>query len=250
MDAIEIIEVDGDNVRQEGLFCLKNVKNPGFGKKVSWLEDQWKLGLQMIQLKVNGELAGFIEYLPGEVAWRPVKAAGYLFIHCMWVYPKKFYNRGFASRLVRHVVEEARTSGKAGVAVQVSKGSWMAGPDVFAKNGFVSVDSKARFELMVKKIREYEDPSFINWDHNLSRYEGLNLVIAHQCPLFIKPIGEMTETARTFGHELKVTELTSPQEAQRAPSGYGVYSLVYNGKLLADHYISNTRFRNILTKEL
>ena len=26
--------------------------------------------------------------------------------------------------------------------------------------------------------------------------------------------------------------------------------MVYNGKLVADHYISNTRFRNILNKEV
>lgn len=31
---------------------------------------------------------GFIEYLPGEHAWRAVHADGYLFIHCLWVVGK------------------------------------------------------------------------------------------------------------------------------------------------------------------
>jgi hypothetical protein len=60
----------------------------------------------------------------------------------------------------------------------------------------------------------------------------------------------MKETAKKFGIPLNVTVMDTPGQAQRAPSGYGVYSLLYNGKLLADHYISNTRFQNILNKEL
>ena len=48
----------------------------------------------------------------------------------------------------------------------------------------------------------------------------------------------------------EITEIKTAKEAQQAPSGYGVYSLVYNGKLLSDHYISNTRFKNILKKEI
>jgi len=60
----------------------------------------------------------------------------------------------------------------------------------------------------------------------------------------------MKRTAVTLGQKLKVTVMDSAVAAQNSPSGYGVYSLVFDGKLLADHYISNTRFRNILTKEL
>jgi len=50
--------------------------------------------------------------------------------------------------------------------------------------------------------------------------------------------------------ELHVTELKTAEEAQNAPSLYATFNLVYNGTLLADHYISNTRFKNILKKEL
>ena len=42
-----------------------------------------------------------------------------------------------------------------------------------------------------------------------------------------------------------------PAEArERMPSPYGVISLVYQGRLLADHPISATRFKNILQKDL
>ena len=50
--------------------------------------------------------------------------------------------------------------------------------------------------------------------------------------------------------ELKLTELKSAKEAQNAPSIYASFNLIYNGKLLADHYISNRRFENIINKEI
>jgi hypothetical protein len=47
---------------------------------------------------------------------------------------------------------------------------------------------------------------------------------------------------------LKITELKTPKQAQEAPSVYSVFTLIKDGKILADHYISSTRFRNILKK--
>ena len=52
------------------------------------------------------------------------------------------------------------------------------------------------------------------------------------------------------GLELKVTELENAEQAQNAPSIYATFNLVSDGKLLADHYISSTRFLNVINKEL
>jgi hypothetical protein len=48
---------------------------------------------------------------------------------------------------------------------------------------------------------------------------------------------------------MQITELKTPADAQNAPSLYSVFNLINNGKLLADRYISLTRFNNILKKE-
>jgi len=57
---------------------------------------------------------------------------------------------------------------------------------------------------------------------------------------------------RESGHglDLTVTVLKNAREAQNAPSYYGVFSLVWNGRLLSDHYVSKARFRNLLRKEI
>lgn len=250
MESLKFIEVTERNAAQESLFCIKNPKYPGFQLKLDWLTWRRKEGLKLMILKSGNENAGFIEYVPGEFAWRPVDAPDFMFINCMWVFPKKNYNKGYGSMLINHCLEDARSQQKNGVAVQVSGGSWMAGKEVYLKNGFKTVETKDRFELLVHNFSEAPNPTFIDWEKNLDQYEGLNLIYANQCPLFIKSVEEMKQTAKELGYELKVTILETSEQSRNAPSGYGVYSLVYDGKLLADHYISNTRFKNILTKEL
>jgi len=232
------------------LFCIKNPKYPGFKLKQEWLRNRNKEGLKLKLLKSGEETLGFIEYVPVENAWRPVKGENYLFIHCMWVYPKKNYNRGFGSKLIQYCIDEAKKDNKDGIASFVSKGSWMTDKALFLKNGFEVVDSKDRFDLVVFKINNSAVPEFADWENERSKIKGLNLIYANQCPLFIKSVDEMKSTAKEFGLDLKVSILDSAKSAQQAPSGYGVYSLVYNGKLLSDHYISNTRFKNIITKEI
>ncbi|MBN2173269.1 MAG: GNAT family N-acetyltransferase [Bacteroidales bacterium] len=246
----QVIEVNGRNADKEGLFCIKNPKYPGFQLKLDWLSQRIKEGLKLKLLKVDGATAGFIEYVPGKFAWRPVKANDYLFVHCMWVFPTKNLGKGYGSLLVRHCLEDAKNQKLSGVAVLVSEGTWMAGKSVYQKNGFELVDSKGRFDLLVYKFSEAKDPEIIDWEKQLDLYKGLNLMYANQCPLFIKSVEEMRQTAKKHGLELKVKVLESAGQAQQAPSGFGVYSLVYNGRLLADHYISNTRFENILNKEI
>jgi len=46
--------------------------------------------------------------------------------------------------------------------------------------------------------------------------------------------------------EIKLTKLKNARQAQDAPSTYTAFNLIYNGKLLVDHYISSRRFLNII----
>jgi hypothetical protein len=60
----------------------------------------------------------------------------------------------------------------------------------------------------------------------------------------------LPETIKGKDLEIDIVELKTAEQAQQAPSLYAVFNLVNDGKLLADHYISNTRFLNIVNKEL
>ncbi len=253
MSDVKIVTIDENNISECPPKCFLNPKNEGYLIKREWLQKRFSDGLIIKQLYTEDEkkCIGFIEYVPGEYAWRAVDAKGYLFIHCLWISPNKYKDKGYGSLLVEECVKDAEKQGKCGVAVLTSEGPFMAGKDLFLKKGFKSVSSvKPSFELMVKTLKRGPKPKFMDWENQLSKYNGLNMIYSNQCPWVARFIDELDEIAKKKDLELKVTELKNAKEAQNAPSVYASFNLVYDGKLLADHYISKTRFLNIINKEI
>ncbi len=247
-----LIDVTPDNVCDEGLYCLKNPAAPGFQRKVAWFRKRHREGLRLKILHDRpGSPAGFIEYVPAEHAWRPVDAPNYLFIHCVFVTSKKHAGKGFGSLLVQACERDARDQHKAGICVMTSAQPWMANATLFTKNGFTKVHERGRFQLLAKKIQSSaSDPRLRDWESRQKKHKGWHLVYADQCPWHEKAAVALAEVAADRGVDLTIKKLTTARQAQAAPSGFGVFSLLRDGRLLEDHYISATRFRNILAKEL
>ena len=93
-------------------------------------------------------------------------------------------------------------------------------------------------------------PKFMDWEKQLSKYQGLNIIYSNQCPWVARSINKLGEVAKKEGLKLNVTELKNAKDAQNAPSLHATFNLIYNGKLLVDHYISSKRFQNIINKEI
>lgn len=91
---------------------------------------------------------------------------------------------------------------------------------------------------------------FKDWDSKLARYGGgLTIIRSNQCPHIAKFTADIQQAAQDEYHITPtVVDLNSWQDAQNAPTPYAVFSVIYNGRLLADHPISGTRFRNIMNR--
>jgi L-amino acid N-acyltransferase YncA len=251
MQSITLEKVGPENLAACGIGCLADPRHPGFRAKTAWLRRRFREGLRYLVCRNRrGRSLGFLEYVPGEYAWRPVDAAGWLFVHCLWVFARGQKGGGLGSRLVQACLAEARAGRARGVAAMVSDGPWMAGPGVFLKNGFGHVSAADRFQLLACRLRRGPAPRFKKPSLPRTRSRGLHIVYAPQCPLLIKSVEDLAEMAAEYGLAAKVTELTSARAAQRAPSYYGVFSLIWNGRLLSDHYVSRGRFANLLEREI
>ena len=250
---IKIIDVNSKNITQFNPTCFLNPKNEGYLIKREWLKKRFTEGMRikLLYLESEKKCNGFIEYVPGEYAWRAVDAKGYMFIHCIWISPNKYKEKGYGSLLIKKCIEDTKKNGKYGIAVVTSEDPFMAGKNLFIKNGFKSIArAKPSFELMVKTLKKGPLPKINNWEKQLSKYKGLNIVYSNQCPWVARSIPELKEIAKKRGLSLKVTELKTAKQAQNAPSVYAIFNLINNGKLLEDHYISNKRFTNLIEKEL
>ena len=257
MDEIEIIDTTADNILEYGVCGYKNIKREGYPEKIEWLKDRFPEGLKIKTLYSDKDgTQGMIEYIPGKYAWRPVEARGYMFIHCIFAGFKRAYKgKGYGSLLVDECVKDAKKEHKHGVAVVTRKGPFMAGKELFFKKGFEVVDTAPPdFELLVKKFdKNAPTPKFKGyWEKKQSKYgRGLTIIRADQCPYSVKNVREISETAeKEYGIKPNIISLKNYKEAQNSPCAFGTFCIIYDGKVIAHHPISNTRFKNIMNKIL
>jgi N-acetylglutamate synthase-like GNAT family acetyltransferase len=247
----EIIDTNADNIGGCGICGFKPGRTEGYRRKCDWLKNRYAEGLRFKVLRSRefGDV-GMIEYVPGSHAWRPVDAKDYLVIHCLMVL-RKHSGKGLGALLLDSCLQDARKSKCQGVAVVTSSDSFMAGSGLFIKAGFVSVVSNPPHELLVKKFKKNaSDPRFIvARERVLKRCKsGLTILAADQCPMIAKYVKDIAETSEALGLKTKIVRVRNAQQSRELPTPYGVFSVVYDGKLITERPISGTRFRNIMRK--
>ena len=250
-EKIRIIDITKDILTDHtDIICYINPKHEHYHHKIDWLKKRFKEGLKIKLLYLEGvkKPVGFIEYVPGEYCWRPVEAKGYMFIHCLWTNGKKYQHQGLGTLLIEDVEKDA--TDMAGVAIVTSDKSFMATREIFLKNGYKIVSESGKEQLIAKQFKEGSFPSINNWESELEKSQGLTIIYSKQCPWVARFIEEVKPILQKEGLTPEIIELRSADEAQKAPSLYGIFNLIYDGKILADRYISTTRFINIVKKEI
>jgi GNAT superfamily N-acetyltransferase len=252
----EIIDLTPDNIADYGVCGYKDVnKHAELRNKIDWFERYYPKGLRIKALiSQSGGYQGMLEYIPGEFAHRPVNAAGYMFIHCAFVgFRKGFKGKGYASAMIDVCLDEAREAGMQGVAVVTRKGAFMAKDDIFTKLGFKEMDSaKPDFNLLAFKFDpQADDPGFrTEVLEDLNRYQkGLTVMRSPQCPYTEKNVKAILQTAEEkFGLKPVLVDMNDAESAQKCPCPFGAFCIIYNGKVISHHPISNKRFENIMNK--
>ena len=248
----DLVEIGASNFDTFPCCGIKSPTHTGHRRKRCWLEANAPFGLSAKALIApGGRQAGYIEYIPGEFAWRGVDAAGYMFIHCIWMCAMRYRRRGWGRLMLDACLADARRAGMHGVAVVVRDGPWLADHRLFLANGFEAVDAAPPdYHLLVRRLKSgVPGPRFrMGWDQRVARYSrGLTVIASGQCPYIAKFASDIGATAaKENGMTVRMVELESWRDAQNAPTPYALSALIYNGRLLADHPISRTSFRNIM----
>lgn len=113
-------QVTLENLEAEHICCCisdKKGENCVSSKK-SWLRNRMQEGLVFNKLDVRGKV--FIEYLPAEFAWAPIKADGYMYIDCLWV-SGQYKGKGYGDQLLDQCIADSKAKGKRGLVCLSSK---------------------------------------------------------------------------------------------------------------------------------
>ncbi|MFI5357316.1 MAG: hypothetical protein ACHQ4G_08280 [Opitutales bacterium] len=232
-----LLSVTPDNLAATGFFCMQSKQNTdGYRRKQEWLRQRLTEGMQFKMLQSEGR--GFIEYIPGEFAWRAVHAPGYMVIHCLWVIGQG-KGRGLGSFLLADCVNTARKAGMRGVAMVTSSGNWLAGEELPLKRGFSIVDeAPPGFKLLALQFKPGPWPTLPkDWTKRCSSLgQGLVVVRTDQCPYVDRYANDMRELAAERGLTFREVHLPDAATVQAvSPSPYGVFALLHAGRLLSYH---------------
>ncbi len=248
--SIDLVTVTADNVDKLGFFCKMSARGkPGYEQKLRWLKDRFEEGMEMRLLPKPER--GFIEFIPGDFAWRAVeKCSNYMVIHCLWVVGKS-KGKGFGSALVDEAKRVARKRGFRGIAAVTSTGNWLVDGSMLAHHGFESVDhAEPGFELMVCHFRKpTENPRFSgNWDKKKRKSRnGLVVYRSAQCPYLDDAVLHARDWAEANEKSFKEIEMKSAADVRRlSPTPYGVFAQVLDGELLAYHYLLPKDYARVL----
>lgn len=235
---MKIIDVTAANVQEHGFFCFMSKRqSEGYKRKLDWLKSRFAEGLRIKMLILPER--GFIEYIPGEYAWRTVNAEGYMFIHCLWVVGKS-KGKGWGGLLLEECLRDAESAGYRGVAMVTSDRVWLANDRLLKKHGFIMQEHYPPFKLMVKSFADGTPPSFAGgWEAKAAQFgSGLTIIRSDQCPYITDAATTVMETAKELDIPCKTVELTSSEDIRLlSPSPYGVFSIVYQGRLLSYYYM-------------
>ena len=252
---VQIIEMTSKDAGRVPLCGHKDPSKECYQHKFQWIKKRMAEGLKVKMLSMPDDgLVGYIEYVPGERAWRAVNSEDYMFIHCIYM-EARYKGRGYGTLLIRECLKDAEKAGMKGVAVVTRQGTWMVGKELFLKNGFEEVDkAPPDFSLLVKKFKASDPPPSFKgqWDKKKKKFgRGLTIITSGQCPHNAKMVNDIAKIAGDrYGIEPRIVEYKSCRQAQNAPWPFAVSGVLYNGKLVADHPISGTRFQNIMEREL
>ncbi|KPJ84521.1 MAG: hypothetical protein AMS18_16755 [Gemmatimonas sp. SG8_17] len=236
---MKIIDVNESNVEQRGFFCYTSKKKSiGYQRKLRWLHDRFSEGMRIKLLELPDR--GFIEYIPGEFAWRTVEAKGYMFIHCLWVVGKS-KGKGYATALLAECVRDAKKAKLKGVAMVTSEKNWLVGRSLLEKHGFECVaEASPWFSLMVQRFEAAKPPVFVDNHATVRRRfgNGLTVIRSDQCPYIEDATATALAVAEQAGIASRVINLSSAADVRRfSPTPYGVFAITLNGQLLSYHYL-------------
>lgn len=247
-EAPRMVTVTAENVDEEGFFCYKSKpKSEGYRVKKRWLRDRFAEGLTLRMIYEGQRSVAFIEYIPGEYAWRAVEASSYMFVHCLWVVGSG-KGKGYANWLLDTCEEDARARGKAGVVALTSDGTWLCGKEIFLKRGYViAADPVLPFTLVVKRsMGTSRFPSMPNdWASRAARYpEGATILHADQCPYMPDAVQGAVNIFKERGINTRVIKLDTLEELRvLSPTPYGVFGIVLDGKVFSYTYMGNKEIK-------
>jgi GNAT superfamily N-acetyltransferase len=205
---------DCQSNREVALHDLGNSVNV----KRYWNYNRFFKGLHLLIAYEGTTPVGHIEYLPIEVAPRPVKGHNLTFINCMYVQPQA-RGRGVGSALLQEC--EAKAHGVSSGLAVIANAEWPPAPySFFAVHDFVTVAEDHGLQLMIKAWGKITPPEFLPRNYAYAPPEPskpnqvtVDIFWCGQCPHWVHARDRLTHLAHEYGDAVKIRGINTDERA-------------------------------------
>ena len=248
---MEYIRVTAENLEKEHICCaISGNRDAQVSSKKAWLSDRFEEGLVFLKSVERGKC--FIEYIPAESAWVPIKAEGYMYIDCLWV-SGSFKGHGYSSDLLSECIRDSMDKGKKGLCILAAakKKPFLADPKFLKYKGFkVSDEADNGIQLWYLPLEENAAvPVFRNpAKHPHIDGKGYVLYYTNQCPFNAKYVPVLEETAKKNGISFRAVKIDSREDAQNAPTPVTTYALFFDGEYVTNEQMNDKKFLKLAGK--
>ena len=248
---MEYIRVTKENLETEHICCAISSNNDiQVSSKKKWLAERFDDGLVFLKSTERGKC--FIEYIPAENAWNPIKADGYMYIDCLWV-SGSLKGHGYADDLLNECIKDAKSKKKKGLCVLSSakKKPFLSDPGFLKYKGFEVCDEADNgIQLWYLPFSKAgEKPKFKDCaKHPHINEKGYVLYYTNQCPFNGKYVPIIEETAKENGIPFKAIKLENRKEAQNAPTPVTTYALFHDGEYITNEQMNDKKFLKLCSK--
>ncbi len=242
---MDYIRITKDNLETEHICCaISNNRDVQVSSKKAWLLDRFDEGLVFLRSTERGKC--FIEYLPAEMAWNPIDAAGWMYIDCLWV-SGSMKGHGYSNDLLSACIADSRERGKKGLCILSSakKKPFLADPKFLKYKGFAVADEADNgIQLWCLPFSpDAEKPGFRPCAvHPHVDEKGYVLFYTHQCPFNAKYVPIVEQTAREHKIPFRAIRIESREAAQSAPTPVTTYALFFDGEYVTNEQMNDTKF--------
>ena len=246
---MEYIRVTKENLEKEHICCaISNNKDVQVSSKKAWLADRFEEGLVFLKSVERGKC--FIEYIPAENAWVPIKADGYMYIDCLWV-SGSLKGHGYSSDLLNACIEDSKEKGKKGLCILASakKKPFLADPKFLLYKGFTVCDEADNgIQLWYFPFGEQaKKPEFRECaKHPHIEEQGYVLYYTSQCPFNAKYVPVLEQTAKENDIPFHAIHIESREDAQNAPTPITNYALFHDGEYITNEQMNDKKFLKLV----
>lgn len=246
---MEFIRVTKENLEKEHICCA--ISGAEAQSKKAWMQSRFDEGLVFLKGNVRGKC--FIEFIPAEYAWAPIRADGYMYINCLWV-SGQLKGHGYSNSLLEQCIEISKEEGKKGLVILSSgkKKGFLADSKYLEYKGFQICDTASPyFQMMVLLFENgVEMPTFREQvKQRIPDAKGFTMYYTNQCPFTAKYVPILEEMSKARNVPLEIIHLENAEQAQNSYSPFSTFSLYHDGEFVTHEILSEKKFEKLLQEK-